>query len=61
MTFPWKSPENQPPGVGVITMNSPPVNSLGTELVTSFKQDIVGLFFFRDSTWEVFVEKKVID
>jgi hypothetical protein len=45
MTFPWKSPENQPPGVGVITMNSPPVNSLGTELVTSFKQDIVGLFF----------------
>eukprot|EP00913_Durusdinium_trenchii_P007951 g7457.t1 len=29
----------RPDGVGVITMNSPPVNSLGTELVTSFKQD----------------------
>ena len=26
-------------GVGVITMDSPPVNSLGTELVTSFKQE----------------------
>ena len=25
-------------GVGVITMNSPPVNSLGTSLVTSFKR-----------------------
>ncbi|CAK9075346.1 unnamed protein product [Durusdinium trenchii] len=29
----------RPDGVGVITMNSPPVNSLGTELVTSFKQE----------------------
>lgn len=26
-------------GVGVITMDSPPVNSLGTELVLSFKQE----------------------
>jgi len=29
----------RPDGVGVITMDSPPVNSLGTELVTSFKQE----------------------
>jgi hypothetical protein len=27
-------------GVGVLTMDSPPVNSLGTELVTSMKQDV---------------------
>ncbi|CAJ1382172.1 unnamed protein product [Effrenium voratum] len=29
----------RPDGVGVITLDSPPVNSLGTELVTSFKQE----------------------
>ncbi|CAE7874031.1 unnamed protein product, partial [Symbiodinium sp. KB8] len=29
----------RPDGVGVLTMNSPPVNSLGTSLVTSFKQE----------------------
>eukprot|EP00490_Sorites_sp_Unknown_P026963 CAMPEP_0114664106 /NCGR_PEP_ID=MMETSP0191-20121206/28152_1 /TAXON_ID=126664 /ORGANISM="Sorites sp." /LENGTH=330 /DNA_ID=CAMNT_0001905269 /DNA_START=25 /DNA_END=1014 /DNA_ORIENTATION=- len=29
----------RPDGVGVITMDSPPVNSLGTDLVTSFKQE----------------------
>ena len=31
--------ESVVPGVGVICMDSPPVNSLGTELVTSFKQE----------------------
>mmetsp|Transcript_39285 Transcript_39285/g.80334 ORF Transcript_39285/g.80334 Transcript_39285/m.80334 type:complete len:751 (+) Transcript_39285:60-2312(+) len=29
----------RPDGVGVLTMDSPPVNSLGTELVTSMKQE----------------------
>ena len=29
----------RPDGVGFISMDSPPVNSLGTELVTSFKQE----------------------
>eukprot|EP00490_Sorites_sp_Unknown_P012064 CAMPEP_0114695530 /NCGR_PEP_ID=MMETSP0191-20121206/71454_1 /TAXON_ID=126664 /ORGANISM="Sorites sp." /LENGTH=750 /DNA_ID=CAMNT_0001991873 /DNA_START=60 /DNA_END=2310 /DNA_ORIENTATION=+ len=29
----------RPDGVGVITMDSPPVNSLGTDLVLSFKQE----------------------
>ena len=33
-------------GVGVLTMDSPPVNSLGTELVTSFKEEIGKMFFF---------------
>jgi hypothetical protein len=34
-------------GVGVLTMDSPPVNSLGTELVTSMKQDV------GRGTWDV--------